>query len=143
MSIRKADSGDAPKLRSLVVDLSRFYLRDPDATPPDWLASSLSEVDFVGRLAGDDYYNYVYELNSELVAYISIKRPNHVYHLFVAASHQGKGIARLLWEHATKQLAVREALIYSEPVKYRGHNLPRRHETDDLRLAGFRPQEET
>lgn len=55
MSIRKADSGDAPKLQSLVAGLSRYYLRDPDATLPDWLASSLGEAEFVDRLAGDDY----------------------------------------------------------------------------------------
>lgn len=116
MSIRKADSGDAPKLQSLVADLSRYYLRDPDATLPDWLASSLGEAEFVDRLAGDDYYNYVYELNGELVAYISIKRPNHVYHLFVAASHQGKGIARLLWEHTTKQLAVNTYTVRSSMI---------------------------
>jgi len=106
MSIRPATSSDAPRLRSLVTDLSRFYLRDPDATLPAWLASSLSEAEFVGRLTSNDYDNYVYELYGEVVAYISIKRPGHLYHLFVDESHQGEGIARLLWEHASKQSKV-------------------------------------
>ena len=106
MTIRKADSSDASRLRSLASDLSRFYLQDPDATPPAWLATSLSEVEFIDRLKSNDYYNYVYELNGEVVAYISIKRPGHLYHLFVTESHQGQGIARLLWEHASMQLKV-------------------------------------
>ncbi|PKM17880.1 MAG: GNAT family N-acetyltransferase [Gammaproteobacteria bacterium HGW-Gammaproteobacteria-15] len=104
MSIRTANSSDAPRLRSLVSDLSRFYLRDPDAPLPTWLASSLSEAEFLDRLSGNDYYNYVYELDGEVVAYISIKRPGHLYHLFVVELHQGQGIARLLWEHTAKLL---------------------------------------
>jgi len=103
MSIRTANSSDAPRLRSLVIGLSRFYLRDPKATLPAWLASSLSELEFVGRLTSNDYCNYVYEIDGKVVAYISIKRPGHLYHLFVAGPHQGQGIARLLWEHASKQ----------------------------------------
>lgn len=120
MSIRAANSSDAPRLRSLVSDLSRFYLRDPDTPLPTWLASTLSETAFLDRLSSNEHYNYVYELDGEVVAYISIKRPGHLYHLFVVESHQGQGIARLLWEHVAKQLddctyTVRSSL-YAIPV---------------------------
>ncbi len=37
----------------------------------------------------------------------------------------------------------REALIYSEPVKYVGHKSRRHHEANDVRLAGLRTEEET
>lgn len=106
MSIRKAINRDAPRLRSLVTDLARYYLRDPGSKLPDWLASSLREAEFVARLTSNDYCNYVYVLDGQVVAYISIRRPGHLYHLFVAASHQGEGIGRLLWEYASKQTKV-------------------------------------
>jgi GNAT superfamily N-acetyltransferase len=106
MNIRTANSGDASVLRSLGTELSRFYLRDPNAALPAWLAKGLSEAEFVVRLTSCDYCNYVYELNGKVVGYISIKRPGHLYHLFVHASHQGRGIARSLWEYAAGQTEV-------------------------------------
>ena len=100
MTIRTANSSDAPVLRSLTTELSRFYLRDPNAALPAWLTNGLSEAAFAVRLTSHDYCNYVYELNGKIAGYISIKRPGHLYHLFVQASHQGRGIARSLWEYA-------------------------------------------
>src|SRR5690606_40652166 len=48
--------------------------------------------------AGFDYH--VAEVAGEIVGVVGMRDGSHVYHLFVAEEHQGRGLGRALWEHA-------------------------------------------
>ena len=102
MSIRQAIETDVVKISSLVKSLAHFYLDAPENELPVWLSQTLTESAFSERISSESYKNYVYEKDMEIIGYISLKKPNHLYHLFVSERFQGKGIARLLWEHLKK-----------------------------------------
>jgi len=99
MSIRSATPRDIKQISLLVTSLAHFYLNNSENNIPDWLSNTLTQKAFLTRIRSDEYVNFVYERQEKIIAYISIKKPNHLYHLFVSEHFQGKGIARLLWQH--------------------------------------------
>lgn len=99
MNIRKATLGDAQAIRELVYSLSDYYLEDRDAPIPPWFLKTLELAEFERRLMSPEFTNFVHLENKEIVGYISLQGPGHLYHLFVSEKFQGKGIARRLWEH--------------------------------------------
>lgn len=123
MSIRIAKENDVSQIRNLVMSLSHYYLSDPSENLPAWFEDTLSTTAFNERITNTEYQNLVFEENETIVGYISIKNGSHVYHLFVSSAFQGKGIARLLWEHARKltgsgSYSLRSS-IYAVPVYQR------------------------
>lgn len=102
MEIRIAVKDDVIKIESLVASLSHFYLKNKDAELPKWFANSITDAAFSKRIEASEYANFVYALKGEIVGYISMKSGSHLYHLFVAEPHQGKGISRELWEFTAK-----------------------------------------
>jgi GNAT superfamily N-acetyltransferase len=110
VNIREASIGDATKIKNLVSSLSHFYLKDNGSLLPSWFSDTLAISEFENRLKSKDFTNLVYLLNEEIVGYISIKGSSHIYHLFVAEHHQGKGISKELWNYATSTL---EADVYT------------------------------
>lgn len=97
MLIRKARLTDAKALAKLVYSLSHFYLQNDTDQLPDWFIKPMTEKAFNARLMSDNYTNLLCEVDSKIVAYISMRGENHLHHLFVDEAHQGKGIARHLW----------------------------------------------
>jgi ribosomal protein S18 acetylase RimI-like enzyme len=122
MKIRPATQEDVPAISELVASLSHYYLDDPSASLPAWFASTLTDSAFASRLASTDFLNYVYVQSNTVVGYVSVKGRSHLYHLFVAKSQQGQGIARQLWRHALGfcrgNVTVRSS-IYAVPVYQR------------------------
>ncbi len=99
MSIRQATEVDVIEVSSLVKSLAHFYLDEPENELPTWLSQTLTENAFSERFSNSGYTNFVYEQNNKIIGYISLRKPNHLYHLFVLEKFQGKGISRSLWEH--------------------------------------------
>lgn len=120
MSIRIARASDTLAISSLVKSLAHFYLDDPKKELPDWLAETLTEKAFLKRISEGGFLNYVYERSGSIVGYISLKEPNHLYHLFVSEQFQGNGIARALWEHVQQSVEcdffTLRSSIYAVPV---------------------------
>ncbi|PKG39094.1 GNAT family N-acetyltransferase [Psychromonas sp. Urea-02u-13] len=100
MSIRVANENDVSKICSLVISLSHFYLESIESELPDWFAETLTEKAFLNRIINEEYQNFVYEIHGEIVGYLALKGNSHLYHLFVAENHQGKGISKSLWSYA-------------------------------------------
>jgi GNAT superfamily N-acetyltransferase len=120
MSIRTASKEDAQQIKDLVSSLSYFYMSDLNSALPAWFSTNLELVQFEARLESGRFTNIIYELDNNIVGYISMKDNSHVYHLFVDRHHQGKGIARQLWS-AVKRICpsskytVRSS-IYAVPI---------------------------
>lgn len=106
MTIRKAEAKDADNIKVLVDSLAHFYLTDEQPEIPSWFAHTLQQSEFERRILSTDFELYVYELDNEVVGYISVKNRTHLYHLFVAKEHQGKGISTMLWQYVNDNLAM-------------------------------------
>ena len=113
MSIRKATNRDVENISRLVASLAHFYLADKRQGLPEWFANTLTESEFLKRIASDEFANFVYERDNIIVAYIAMKGTRHLYHLFVEEQHQGNGIARALWQHAIQQCVSETYIVRS------------------------------
>lgn len=99
MSIRLATENDVSKVVDLVASLAPYYLDNSIHELPSWFRNSLSASAFLTRISSPEYMNFVFEEAGSIAGYISLKDKSHLYHLFVPEEYQGRGIARLLWEH--------------------------------------------
>lgn len=123
MTIRKANIADAKDLSTLAMSLSHFYLAQNITHLPHWLADNFSESQFLDRLSSNDYTHFVVETDHNIVGFIAIKHPNHLYHLFVDEKYHGQGIGKQLWQYAFKALDLSKqgnitvrASLYAVPV---------------------------
>ena len=112
INIRTANLNDDNDIRELVLSLSHCYLENPNAAFPQWLAASLTLAQFHSRLTSNDYTNVVSVIDDVIVGYLALKG-HHLFHLFVAQEHQGKGIAKQLWHYATAESSVTEYTVRS------------------------------
>jgi GNAT superfamily N-acetyltransferase len=120
MNIRQATKSDATELSNLVKSLAHFYFDEQGNELPIWLLKTLTKSAFSKRLSSTDYVNFIYEQNNKIVGYISLKKPNHLYHLFVLEEFQGKGISHALWEYlkikSEESSFTLRSSIYAVPV---------------------------
>lgn len=103
MAIRIPSKEDAPEIQELVASLAHFYLDQGQKTLPQWFSDTLATTEFEKRLKSFHYDNLVYDIDNEIVGYVSMKDNSHLYHLFVAQEHQGKGVARALWDSISQR----------------------------------------
>lgn len=120
MSIRVAAKRDVPQIADLVASLAHYYLNDPSNKLPAWFSETLSLSAFYSRISSSEYQNFVFDEAGVIAGYISLKGGTHLYHLFVLEKSQGKGVARLLWNHAkecsqSNSFSLRSS-IYAVPV---------------------------
>jgi GNAT superfamily N-acetyltransferase len=105
MKIRQASYGDATKISELVIRLAvQDILPSCSASGGQTLLESMSPDAIAGYLGGS-YHYYLLEDHTPagqkpLVGVIGIRDNNHLYHLFVAKTHQGLGLGKRLWLHA-------------------------------------------
>jgi len=120
MNIRVTNKYDVSDICSLVTSLSHFYLKKGEWQLPNWFAETLTADAFLNRIQSEEYQNFVYEINGEIVCYLAIKGNSHLYHLFVSELHQGKGISRCLWDHAITNCATEiytlRSSMYAVPI---------------------------
>lgn len=123
IKIREADCSDSKDLSALAISLTHFYLVKNTTQLPNWLSDSFSQSQFIARLSSEEYTHFVAEIDHEIVGFIAIKHPNHLYHLFVDENYHGKGVGKQLWHSAFEKLhlAKQEAIIvraslYAVPI---------------------------
>lgn len=100
MDIRLAKKADSDDMSSLAIALTEKYL-SPDFPRSAGmnLVSSMSTESIATNIENGFEY-HIAVIDDEIVGLIGIKSNAHLYHLFVSELHQGKGIAKLLWEAA-------------------------------------------
>jgi GNAT superfamily N-acetyltransferase len=107
MTIRQAEERDAHAISDLIYEVSEAFLfqRFSDEGRQNFVRSI--EPTAIADYINGEFYYYLAEAESELMGLIAMRDFRHLYHLFVRAAFQGRGIARKLWDYA------RETCIYA------------------------------
>jgi ribosomal protein S18 acetylase RimI-like enzyme len=100
LEISPATAADAGEISALVIELSEKYIAH-EFSPGG--RSHLLETMTAERIASymrDGFRYYVARDRARIVGVAGMAEGGHLYHLFVAESHQGRGLARELWRTA-------------------------------------------
>lgn len=102
MNIRKANQFDVDEISQLMkISAKEFIVHEFTVTGKKVFLDSIKSHSISDFIACGFRY-LVAEKDNKIIAVIGIKNNNHLYHLFVAKGHQGKGISRVLWEQVKK-----------------------------------------
>lgn len=97
--LRSGRPTDAMAISALVTGLSeRWIVPDCTRDGATILLASMAVDATAERLRSDGYRCVVAELDARLVGVAALRRPSHLYHLFVLEQAQRRGLARALWE---------------------------------------------
>ncbi|MGY0194131.1 GNAT family N-acetyltransferase [Leptothrix sp. BB-4] len=97
MDIRKAVPADVDAISALVAGLAHHFLLDPAGQGAERFLESVSPEAIRGHVTAPNFLYLVAVDQSRIVGAASLRDGRHLFHLFVATSHQRQGIARALW----------------------------------------------
>lgn len=97
-AIRAAGPADAGKISALLLDLLPALTADPLAEPLSDFRDSLGMPATRARLESPDFACLLAEDAQGVCGHLALRDGSHLYHLFVRADAQGRGIARALWQ---------------------------------------------
>jgi GNAT superfamily N-acetyltransferase len=106
MEFRAGLPQDAEAIAGLIASFQSELTDDPSGAGADEFLASVSVQAEREYLATERYRYLLAYSDSQLAGFIAIRDGSHLFHLFVARSHQRQGIARRLWEQALQQLCV-------------------------------------
>ncbi len=103
MQIRAATKADIRPISLLISSLvTEFILPTCTEQGAQILLKSMDQNSIEHYF--DSGYQYdIALIDNIIVGVVGIRDNSHLYHLFVAKSHQGKGISKTLWDHAKQQ----------------------------------------
>lgn len=97
LAIRPARPSDAPAISRLLMSLAHHCTIHPDGRGAERFFSGISTDAISGFIASPAYHYLVGELDDELAGVIALRDNSHLFHLFVDACQQGRGLASQLW----------------------------------------------
>ncbi|MBA4256502.1 MAG: GNAT family N-acetyltransferase [Polaromonas sp.] len=106
MQIRSATDADAARISGLIQSLSGPFFLSPDGSGAELFLQSVTEQAIRGYVSASNFLYLIAEAENELAGVVALRDNTHLYHLFVARTHQGKGLGRSLWL-CVKQAALR------------------------------------
>jgi GNAT superfamily N-acetyltransferase len=100
MHIRLLEPADIPAAAAVLRRAAATFILHESA--PEDAAAFLAQHDAAGlrRNLDDGFVYHVAIVDDALAGFIGVRGGTHVYHLFVDAAYQRRGIARALWEAA-------------------------------------------
>lgn len=104
ITLREAGEADAEAVSRLILGLLGFVVADPSSPEGEAFAATVAPGAVAERIAASSFRCWVAESGSELVGFIAVRDPSHLYHLFVDACCHRHGIGRALWQHARANL---------------------------------------
>ena len=106
MEFRAGLRADAEAIVGLIASFQSELTDDPSGAGAEKYLASVSLQAEREYLASERYRYLLAYLESQLAGFIAIRDGSHLFHLFVARSHQRQGIARRLWDRALRELCV-------------------------------------
>jgi GNAT superfamily N-acetyltransferase len=108
IDLRTATAADAPAVSALIRALSAGFTLAPDGAGADSFFASVSEAALRDCFADPQFDYRVATAAGQLAGVVAVRGDSHLYHLFVAPAHAGRGLARLLW-HTVRDAAIARA----------------------------------
>lgn len=104
MEFRAGSPADAEAIAGLIASFQSELTDDPSGAGAEEFLASVSLEAERQYLASERYRYLLAYSDSELAGFIAIRDGFHLFHLFVERAHQRRGLARLLWEQALREL---------------------------------------
>ena len=102
--VRTATASDAKAIGCLIRGQSADFLVDPSSEDAKHFFSAL-EPAAIEEMMKDSSRLYLVAVDQEaIIGMIMVREKNYISQFFVAATRQGRGIGRLLWEQALKTI---------------------------------------
>ena len=125
MKIQFANEQQAPMISELIHGLSHYFTVKPDGSGAAHFLQSITP-DAIRNYILDSGFVYITATeNGELAGVAALKGGTHVFHLFVAAPYQKRGLATQLWkalqayiDKKANEITVNSTL-FAEPVYQR------------------------
>ena len=96
-TIRAAGPADAEEISALLIALLPALVADPLAEPLSDFRDNLDTPATRARLESPDFACLLAEDAQGVCGHVALRDGSHLYHLFVRADAQGRGIAQALW----------------------------------------------
>lgn len=107
MTLRLAQLSDAPKMSELLTELAREHILPSCSALGGQRLLEAMNLESIKRYLTGPFRYCVAEQEGVLAGLVGMRDNRHLYHLFVANTHQGQGLARRLWDMAQADCLVR------------------------------------
>jgi GNAT superfamily N-acetyltransferase len=97
MNIRRAVPEDAEAISALIVGLAQHFLLEPSGKGAERFFTGVTPQAIRTYISHPRFHYLVADQGAALLAAAALRDGCHLFHLFVAPSHQRQGIARSLW----------------------------------------------
>jgi GNAT superfamily N-acetyltransferase len=104
VQIRSGLPSDAEAIAGLIASFQSEITDDPSGAGAEEYLASVSVQAERDYLASVRYQYHLAFADSQLAGFIAIRDGSHLFHLFVERTYQRRGVARLLWETALREL---------------------------------------
>lgn len=98
MLLRLATFNDAEAISRLIAGVYDDIFLHRDRSGAQAFLASVTPPSIASAIAARNFHYLVMEEDGVIVAAGALRDGRHIYHLWVAASHRGRGLARMLWE---------------------------------------------
>lgn len=111
ISIRRGEIQDAAQVSALLLELSEeFIAGEFSESGKQNFLRQLTVEKIAERISTDNFRFHLAADDNALVGVVAVRGNTHLYYLFVAKSHQKRGLSRVLWEWAKA-----ECLPFNDP----------------------------
>lgn len=123
MEICQASVDDAPAISRLITAVAHYFTLHPQGVGAEDFLKTVSAPALASTIADPRFAYFKAVENGTLAGVVAVRDSSHLYHLFVDATFQRRGLSRQLWDHA--RAAVRESnpgyftvnsTTYAQPV---------------------------
>jgi len=112
MHIRPATTQDAEAISALINASAHHFLLDPSASGAERFLAGITPQAILGYITSSNFHYLIAEDGPNLAGAVALRDGRHLFHLFVAPTHQRQGLARALWE-AAKQGAAKDLKVFT------------------------------
>lgn len=106
MEICRATGDDAEEISSLIKTFAHRFTLEADGEGAEIFLKSI-EPDAIRIYIGSEEFQYfIGRVHGTIAGVVAMKGGTHLFHFFVAEQYQGRGLARLLWEHIKRPVLV-------------------------------------
>jgi GNAT superfamily N-acetyltransferase len=103
INIRKTVASDAEKISELIHSLMHLFLVNPDGKGAEKFLQMISPAGLTELMALPNVNYLLGEDDGVFCGVVAIRNDSHLQHLYIAPSHQSRGVGKYLWETARDQ----------------------------------------